>query len=139
MADIDGVEPDPASEASARRVSRRAMIAGTAGAAAAAWAAPVVVTLDSSAFATGPGSAQHCGPIDCGALIDCAHPSSSAFCKCAQRHGGGSVCFDIAYCDVPCTSDNDCDAVGTGFVCADLVPNTCGTCGPATTMCVRPC
>src|SRR2546421_585484 len=102
------------------------MLKGIGAGAAIAWAAPVLTSVRTPAFAQG-SPACGCPPFDCTNPQTCPNT-----CLCAPHHGGGPcVCWNSGFCNGPggpdlCASDADCAQFGPSFVCADV---NCGSCG----------
>lgn len=120
--DIEFEDPEAGGSGARRRPSRRAVLAGTAGAAAAMWATPAVATL-SRASAGVPASA----PCIKAVVYDCNSPAQGCGvgnygpCVCATSNDGTSMCIDASYCGGKpmCANDADC---GPGWGCFS---NTC--------------
>jgi hypothetical protein len=118
-----------------RRLSRRSMIKGAAGGAAAMWAAPAVTTLGSRAYA-GESPAPACDPgtdFTCtdDVAVECGNSGEVDFCYCdSDVDTGATACVEDVFCDgdvTTCASAADCPP---GYICAT---NCCGQ------VCMAPC
>jgi hypothetical protein len=113
-------------DVASRGVSRRAMIAGTAGTAAAMWAAPAIMSLGAGAGAASSVCAG--GEWNCGEPPNlCGTGSNGQDCLCDVDTDDRAFCWEDFPCvgAVVCANNNDCPA---GQACTT---NCCGTtCAP---------
>jgi hypothetical protein len=106
------------------QISRRRMLKRVGAGAAVAWAAPVLTSLSSPAFAQ-YGACRNCEPGgSCANQPDCAPPGSGEFCGCDWTPEGDCFCIDHGSCGAACGSSADCTITGQrcafsccGFAC----------------------
>jgi hypothetical protein len=127
---------DDVTSATAAQISRRTMIGGTAGAVAAVWAVPAIMSFGGSAGAASvtcqPGRACDVGFVQCGAS------GTQDFCFCDAGIGGGAtICSEDFQCGDPahpaCASDADCP---NGWICSAA---GCTGCDDSSGFCAAPC
>lgn len=99
-----------------------------------AWAAPVLSTINSPAFAQNgsPAPIEACdesnSDIDCGdpdSLTQCGSSGPFEFCFCTRDAAGMPTCVEDQFCEDldPCGAGDVCPA---GFVCVPDANNCCG-------------
>ncbi len=101
-------------------ISRRRMLKRVGAGAAVAWAAPVLTSLSSPAYAQ-YGACVGCA-MSCANQPDCAPPGE--FCGCDSTPEGDCFCIDHGSCGAACDSSADCTIPGQrcafsccGFAC----------------------
>jgi hypothetical protein len=129
--DRDAIEPNDSDEGLlTRSLSRRAVVAGTAGVAAAMWAAPAITTLGAGSTAFAGSSVCSGTDWNCGdPLILCGTGGLDGICECDVDTEGNPFCWANFNCADPkatvCSSSADCTG---GYRC---VTQCCGqTCAP---------
>jgi hypothetical protein len=114
------------------RLSRRDALTRIGVVGAVAWSAPIISSIRTPAFAQSPS----CLPWECGdPIVECGSPCGIGPCVCDVDVEGNSFCWDNYSCDpacgaIACTSNTDCDAIGSGnWGC---IVSCCGnpTCAP---------
>jgi hypothetical protein len=129
------MDPDEGEEG----ISRRRMIKRMGAGAAVAWSAPVLMSIQSPAFAQ---ASPTCEVFDCIKFPLCGQapgcPTSPPECQghpCVRLFDNSCICVNNGQPSVPdCDSDDDCEAqFGPGFRCGPV--ENCG----ASTGCFLPC
>jgi hypothetical protein len=133
--DLGGVMSERAKD-EATGISRRRMLKRIGAGAAVAWSAPILTSINTSAYAaTGPCAGQPNCLSGCNGHLLCGNP-----CFCMQHHvDKACVCIGQGLCAV-CSNDADCDPItGPGSVCVDVDQNAGCCVGISNTACQPPC